>query len=104
MSNIDKKATEKLHLGNLDFVHPDAKTKMTNHNYLYVVPHEQALGQGATSVSLAGHLPWPHMRATSDRQLIRGPLAVVANLCGICRSDDTSLSSTLTGPITTTVY
>lgn len=43
--------------------------------------------QGATSESLAGHLPQPHLRTTSDKQLIRQPLAVVVTLCGICRSD-----------------
>lgn len=64
---------------------------MAKHNYLYVTIRCHTLSQEATSVSLVGHLPWPHLRNTYDRQLIREPLAVVANLCGICRSDDTSL-------------
>lgn len=64
---------------------------MAKHNYLYVTERCHTVRQRATAASLVGHLPWPHLRTTSDRQLIREPLAVVANLCGICRSDDTSL-------------
>lgn len=48
--------------------------------------------QAATSASPKGHLPRAHLRTASDRLLIREPLAVEANLCGICRSDDSSLS------------
>lgn len=47
-----------------------------------------------------GHLLRTHLRKTPDRQLIGRPLAVVANLCGICRSDDTSSSFALTRLIT----
>ena len=65
---------------------------MAKHNSLHVTERCHTVRQGATSVSLVGHLPWPHLRTTSDRQLIREHLAVVANLCGICRSDDARLS------------
>ncbi len=67
-------------------------TIMAEHSYLNVSERRHAVRQGATSVSLIGHLLWPHLRTTSDRQLIKEPLAVVANLCSICRSDDTCLS------------
>ena len=66
-------------------------TKMAMHSYLYVTVRCHTLRQKDTSVSLVGHLPWPHLRNTSDRQLIREPPAVVADLCGICRSDDPNL-------------
>lgn len=59
---------------------------------LYVTEGCCTVRKGATSVSLIGHLSQPHLRATSDKQLITEPLAVLATLYGICRSDDISLS------------
>lgn len=72
-------------------MHPDAKFEFSN-IIMSMYMKDDSVRQGAISVRLVGHLPRLHLRTTSDRQLIREPLAVVGNLCGICRFDDTSLS------------
>lgn len=66
-------------------------TKMTKSNYLPVTVR----CHNARQVSLIGPLPPPHLSATSDRSLIKQPLAAAANLCGICHTDAACLSGRL---------
>lgn len=73
-------------------MHANAKFEFSNIIISVYLKDDTIVRQGAVSVRLVGHLPRLHLRTTSDRQLIREPLAVVGNLCDICRFDDTSLS------------